>query len=192
MSTLFTADEIARLGRPHVARAWFVELDLPAGLQRFHSSYGTVVVGGHEWRGVSDPVSGPIVAMENVEQPTFGQAAAVTITLSGVNREFLQSVHSSARDVEGRRAEIYWAAFDGETQEVIIGLKKLFPRGRMSAPSIKWGGMGVRTMSLTIESLWSSQNFPPAGKWNGAGQRRRYPGDLGLDYVGVKVEENWV
>ncbi|RYG99558.1 MAG: transcriptional regulator, partial [Alphaproteobacteria bacterium] len=30
---------------------------------------------------------------------------------------------------------------------------------------------------------------PFGGRWTSADQRRRYPGDKGLDYVGVKVTE---
>ena len=44
-------------------------------------------------------------------------------------------------------------------------------------------------MTVTLESIFSSQNYAFGGKWNGADQRRRYPGDKGLDFVGVKVTE---
>ena len=191
MSAIFSPIEAEKLARPHVARAWFVALHLPTGLLRLHSGVGRVNVGGYEWRGVTDPIGGRLVSIQGVEEPAFGQAAAVSITLTGITQAFLQSFHSNARVMEGAEAEIYWAAFDAETQEVIIGLKKLFPHATISAPAIQWSGLGTRTVSLTIESIWSSQNFAPGGKWNSADQKRRYPGDLGLDFVGVKVEENW-
>lgn len=192
MTAIFTEAEIALLAAPHVARAWFVMLDLPSGVSRLHSGVGRVQAGGYEWRGVTDPIGGRLLSIDGVEEPAFGQAAAITLTLTGANRDFLRSVDIAAREIEGRSADVYWAAFDGETQQLIVGLKKLFGRGRMSAPSLQWQGIGLRTVSLTIESLWSSQNFPPGGRWNGAGQRRRFAGDLGLDFVGVKIEENWI
>lgn len=187
---IFTQDDLARLSAPHVARAWFLELDLPDGLERLHNGTGRVTVGGREWRGVSDPTSGQLVSLSSVEEPRFGQAVAVNVTLSGANKAFLQSVHATRREIEGRRADLFWAAFDGETGEVLIQPKKLFP-GKMSSPVIQWQGVGIRTVSLTIESIWSGDNFPFGGRWNDADQRRRYAGDKGLQYVGVKVQEQW-
>lgn len=179
------------LARPHISRAWFAALDLVQGISYLHSGTGRVTIDGVEWRGVSDPLSGRLVGISQVEEPAFGQASAVTLTLSGANREFIQSVHATAREIEGRQADIYWAAFDGESQTIILGLKKLFPRGRMTSPAIHWTGINQRTVSVTIENIFASQNFPPGGRWNHAGQLQRYPGDLGLEYVGVDISETW-
>lgn len=179
------------LARPHVARAWFARLDLPSGVAHLHSGTGRVTIAGQEWVGVSDPIRGQLVSVSQVEEPAFGQAAAVTVTLGGANKEFIQSVHATAREIEGREAEISWAAFDGETQEILIGLKKLFPRGRMTSPSIQWSGIGRRTVSITIENIFSAQNFAPGGRWNSTGQQQRYPGDLGLEFIGVAISESW-
>lgn len=191
MSVLFSAEEIDALGAPHVARAWFAMLDLPSGVARLHSGAGRIMAGGFEWRGVSDPIGGRLVSLAGVEEPAFGQAAAVTITLTGADRSFLQSVHATRRQIEGRPANIYWCAFDGETQKPLMELKGLFTRGRMSSPSLQWSGLGARTVSLTVENIWAAQNFAPGRKWNPADQQRLYPGDKGLDYVGQKVSENW-
>lgn len=189
MSAVFSPTDIERLARPHVARAWFAELDLPSGLARLHNGVGRVSVGGYEWLGVTDPLGGRMVAVTGVEEPVFGQAAAVMITLTGANKAFLQSVHATARQIEGRDASIYWAAFDGETQQILIEPKLLFPRGKMTAPAIQWTGIGVRLVTLTIESIWSAKNFAPGGRWNAADQKRRYPGDRGGEFIGVTVSE---
>ena len=186
---LFSKDDMEKLSGPHVARCWFAELDLPSGFQRVHNGVGRVTVGGYEWRGVSDPISGVLVSVDAVEDPRFGQAAAVTIVLSGVNVAFWKSVKADARDLEGRDANLYWGAFDPETGENIM-FKKLLP-GKMSAPTLTRQGIGVRYVGLTIESFWQAQNFPFGGRWNGADQRRRYPGDKGLDLVGQQVAETW-
>jgi hypothetical protein len=186
---LFSSTDMDKLSAPHIARAWFAELNLPSGFQRVHNGVGRVTVGGYEWRGVSDPVSGALVSIEAVEDPRFGQAAAVNIVLSGVNATFWKSVKQDARDLEGRSANLYWGAFDQETGENIM-FKKLLP-GKMSAPSLHRQGIGVRFVGLTIESFWQAQNYPFGGRWNGADQRRRYPGDKGLDLVGVEVAEQW-
>lgn len=186
---IFSESDIAFLRRPHIARAWFVELHLPDGLWRLHNGVGRKTVGGKEWRGVSDPGGRQLVSISAVEDPRFGQAAKVDIVLSGVNAVFLRSVKDKARQTEGVKADLYWCAFDQETQEVWSGsLKKLFP-GYLSAPKRQSQGIGLRTVSFTVETLWQSQNYPFGGKWSPADQERRYPGDKGLNFVGVKVTE---
>jgi hypothetical protein len=187
---IFNDADLDKLSRPHVARAWFLEMDLPAGVSRLHNGTGRVVLDGFEWRGVTDPIGSQLVDIDAVEEPRFGQASAVKVTLSGANRAFFASVHANARDIEGRDALLYWAAFDAETQEVIIGPKLLFP-GKLSSPTLRWAGLGLRTVSVTIESIWSSQNYSFGGRWTDADQRRRYPGDKGLQYVGISVAEQW-
>ena len=188
---VFTEAELDWLARPHIARAWFHDLDLPTGHAYLHNGTGRITIGSHEWRGVTDPVGGQIVSMGNVEEPRFGQAVAVDVTLSGANKDFFKSVHASARAIEGRRGDLYWAAFDAETATIWPrGLVRLFP-GKITSPLLQWQGIGGRTVSITLESIWSSQNYAVGGKWQGADQRRRFPGDKGLDFVGVKVSENW-
>lgn len=189
MSNLFSEADRAFLRRPHIARAWFAEIFLPSTTIRMHSGSGRVTVGGYEWRGVTDPSGSQMVSLGAVEDPRFGQAAKVDIVLSGVNAAFLRSVKDAAREIEGRPANVYWCAFDQETGDAWAGgLKKLFP-GKLSSPAMRWAGSGIRTVSFTIEGPWQSQNFQFGGKWNPADQRRRYPGDKGLDFVGVKVQE---
>lgn len=187
------ATDLEKLSGPHVARNWFLELDLPSGASYLHSGVGRYTIESKEWRGVSDPIGGRLVSLEGIEEARFGQATAITVTLSGANREFLKSVHDTARQLEGRPANLYFAVFDTETAELLLGLKRMFP-GKMTAPEIAWGGVGIRTVSLTIESRWAGQNYPFLGKWTPAGQRKRYPGDppdKGLDFVGVETTEKY-
>ncbi|KPF47064.1 hypothetical protein [Rhizobium sp. AAP43] len=186
---IFSEADRAFLRRPHIARAWFVELQLPSGTWRLHNGVGRKTVGGVEWRGVSDPGGRQLVSLSAVEDPRFGQAAKLDIVISGVNVDFVRSVKDQARLIEGAPADVYWCAFDQETQEVWSGgLKKLFP-GYLSSPRRQSQGIGIRTVSFTIETLWQSQNFVFGGAWTDAAQQMRYPGDKGLQYVGVKVTE---
>lgn len=188
---VFSPAELDWLARPHVARAWFLEMDLPSGVVNLHNGTGRIEINGKTWRGVTDPIGGQLVSLQGIEEPRFGQAVAVNVTLSGANREFFKSVHATARQIEGRRADLFFVVFDGETGQVWPrGLVRLFP-GKLTAPSLQWQGIGIRTVSVTIESIWSSQNYSFGGKWNDADQQRRYPGDKGLQFVGVKVSENW-
>lgn len=185
-----TAEDGEVLSGPHVARAWFLDIELLNGAGKFHNGIGRISVGGVEWRGITDPAGGQVVSIEAVETPRFGQAAAVVVTIASPSVEFFKSVREHARAIEGKRADLYWAAFDPETEQLRLGLNKLFP-GKISAPLLGRNAAGQRTISITVECKWQSQNFPFGGKWNPADQRRRYPGDKGLDFVGVDIFENW-
>ncbi|MGP9819173.1 transcriptional regulator [Salinarimonas sp. NSM] len=182
---------LAKLRSPHVARALLARLDLPSGEARLHSGAGPLYLDGEEWTGVTDPEGGQLLFVGQIDEPTFGTAAAVTLTLTGANREFFRSVHATAAEVEGRSAVLYWCAFDMETGEIIIPPKPLFPRGLMTAPSLEWAGIARRIVALTLESVWHGFRFSPGGRWNAQAQLERWPGDKGGQFIGVKVEENW-
>ncbi len=185
----FSQADMDWLSGPHVSRAWFGVFDFPTGVQYLHNGVGRVTVEGQEYVGVTDPVAGVLVGISAVEDPRFGQAAKVDIVLGGVNAEFYRSVKAHARGIEGRSATLRFAAFDPETGQLKL-FKNLFP-GKMSAPTLHRQGVGTRYVGLTVESFWEAQNFPFGGKWNYADQLRRYPGDKGLQFVGVKVSEKW-
>jgi len=187
---VFSATDLDVLQRPHVARAYFLEADLPSGMAYFHNGVGTETVGGKDWRGVTDDIGPQMVQISSITEPRFGTASALQIVLSGANIAFFNSMFATGRQLEGRDATLYWACFDGETKEILIGLRRLF-RGKMSAPRLRWKGIGLRTVSLTLESIWEAQNYPFGGRWNDADQQRRYAGDKGLIYVGQDVQEQW-
>lgn len=186
---LFSDDDLARLAGPHVSRCWFGEFDLPSGFARLHSGVGTLTVAGYEWRGVSDPVGGQMVSISPVEDMRFGTAPKIDIIVASVSSAFFASVKADARAIEGRDANIYFGVFDGEDGSELM-FRKLFP-GTMTAPSLHRSGVGTRYIRLGVESFWEAQNYPFGGRWNPADQRRRVPGDKGLDFIGVKVSEQW-
>lgn len=186
-----SADELAFLRRPHVARAWFAELHLPSGISRVHPGVGNFIIDGHEWRGVSDPMAhggGQLVYINAVEDPRFGQAVSVEIVISGANRDFIRYIHENAGSIEGVAANLYWAAFDADSGTAPFGMHKPFP-GLLSAPAIQWEGSGVRTVGFTIESVWLSQDDPYGGTWSYTGQLKRFPDDEGGEFIGIKVNE---
>jgi len=188
---LFTTDEAARLKGPHIGRGWFAEIQLASGTWYLHNGVGTVTHAEHDWRGVSDPLGGTLAAVEEAEEDRFGQAVAVRVLLAGVNAAFWASVKLEARGMEGRPAKLYWALIDPEDGTIGI-FKSLFPMGcRISTPRLHHEGIGTRYVAITFEGFWQSQNYPFGGRWNDADQRRRFPGDKGLQYAGSDVHEQW-
>ena len=190
MSETFSQTDLNKLAGLHVGRGWFLEIDLPDGWLYLHSGFGRTTIDSKEWRGVSDPLSGRLVSMNNIEEARFGQATAIQITLSGVNREFFQSVYTNRASLEGRPANLYFLTRDPETQETLISLKRVFD-GLLSSPELIWENVGTRFVTITLESVWSGQNYPAVGRWSPSGQRKRYPSDRGLDLVGTKTAEQY-
>lgn len=185
---IFSEADFYRLSAPHIARAWFAEIDLPSGIKRLHNGVGDVPAGGHLWTGITDPIGGQLVGIDQVEDPRFGQAPTVVIMIGGITLDFWREIKQTAREMEGRRCDIFWAEFDAETGEIGVTLKKLFP-GRITSPSLHKSGPAIRSAAITIESMWQSQNYPFGGRWNATDQQRRYPGDLGGQFIGVKTQE---
>lgn len=189
MTTLPSAADLVALEAPHVARATFVDVQLASGRRRFHSGVGTVTIGGHEWEGVNDPFGGQLVSIGQIVEPRLGEAPSIDVVFSGANREWFRQL--ATETIEGTPCDVYWAMFDGETGEVILDLRLLF-RGRLSAPTLSRVGLALRDVSVTIESVYVGLQYPvPEMEWTTASQRRRYPGDRGLDWLGSDLIEVW-
>lgn len=188
--SIYTEDDLAALGRPHVQRAWFCETELPMGLRRLHTGMGPIEIGGNEWQGVSDPFGGQLIGVGSVEEPEFGQASAVDVVISGANREFLRQMWVDRHDIEGVRADLFVAMFDAESGDPVVPLRRWFP-GKLTAPKFSIVGANVRFIGMKIVSPFEGLNFPETGSmWSPAGQRARYPGDAGLDLItGPIIEE---
>lgn len=183
----FTTDEMARLAGPHVRRAWFAHIDLPSGERRLHTGMGPVTIGGYTWDGISDPFGGQLVGIGTVEEPEFGAAPYVDIVMSGASQTFLKQVWDDREEVEASTCDLYFAVFDAETGEVLISLKKLFP-GKLSGLRFHFGQNTVRTINLKVVTPSEGRNFPTTqAEWSPAGQRRRYPGDKGLDQINSDI-----
>jgi hypothetical protein len=192
MSALFTQAEIDDLGDAgNIARAWFLRMQAVGGGPDIllHNGCGKFTYQGETWNGVEDPIGGRIVSISGVEEPQFGQASSVSIVMSGADIEFVRYMRVIRNSLEGLQCDIYWALFDDNEKILLGGMKRLYPRGRISTPSFSLAGIATRQVSLTIENIWSGMNFPSGRRWNATDQQQLYPGDKGFDYAGVKVIE---
>jgi hypothetical protein len=51
-------------------------------------------------------------------------------------------------------------------------------------------GAAIRFIQLKIASVFEGLNFPAVDSaWSPSGQRARYPGDKGMDYINAKIIE---
>lgn len=185
----FTADDLDKLSRLHVQRAIFARVQFPSGERRLHTGLGKVVVGGEEWEGVTDPFGGQMVSLDAIEEPWFGHAPAIDVVISGANRQWLKQMWDDWDTLDGVQCDLYFAVFDAETGETLIGLKPLF-EGRLTAPRFSFLGATIRFVQAKIVSVFEGLNFPSVdAAWSPAGQRKRYPGDKGLDLINAKIIE---
>lgn len=188
---IFSAADLDALSGPHVSQAWFADVQFPEGRRRLHTGMTPVTIGGYEWEGVSDPFGGQMVSLTGMEEPAFGQAVAVDIMFSGANRDFFKACFDTRLTIEGTPCDLYYATFDGETGDVLIGLKKLFP-GKLTAPRFSITGTSIRAVSYRVVSPGEGLNFPETNtNWSTAGQRARYPGDKGLDEISNDIIEEF-
>jgi len=189
MPVLFSSTDREVLKRPHVGQSIHVDLDHPTlGMLRFHGGVGRVTANGQVWKGVSSPDGRQMAQVGMVSARRFNQAVAVEIAISGANAEFMSEIKTTARSMEGRAANVYFAIFDAETQQELLW-RKVLP-GFMTAPRLVWEGVGTRLVLLTIESEDQAKNFSTVEKWSPAGIRKRYGADVkGLDFMGVDVKE---
>lgn len=190
MSVPFTTEEIEQLSSPSVTRAKFAELHFPSGTHYYHSGVGNRVIDGHEWIGMTSPLYPGVVAdISGIRKEVFSESAAATLILSGAVDGYIRTITDSRRDIEGRRASIYWGLFDQETQKLIGSLRPSIRNGLMT--SIKWTRTGIdtRIITLTVENSLSSLGFKPGHKWSSAGHRELHPGDGAMDYVGMQIIE---
>lgn len=187
----FSESDLEALSALHVQRAFFAHMVLPSATRRVHNGMGPTTIGGYEWEGVSDPYGGQLVGIDSIEEPQFGQASAIDIIISGANLTFLKSMWDDRAASEGVQCDVYFATFDAETGEVLVGLKKIFP-GKISAFSFPFIGPSARAVKFKIVSAWEGMNFTKIdSEWSPAGQRRRYSGDKGLDFIAANIVEEF-
>jgi hypothetical protein len=190
MTQTFTAGDVQVLRAPHVGIAHFLRIDWPSGVKRYHDGAGRAFIGGFEWEGVSDPFGNRLAFMQQADFPQLGTAPAYQVVIIGADVAFMKYVHNNARVIEGTTCQLYMAAIDGETGEEGLPLRSLI-KGKLTAARNFWSGIGERAVTITIEGPNQAKNFSYDGKWTSAGQRRRYPGDAGGDFIGQNVSEMW-
>jgi len=169
----------------HIRRVWLADVHLPTGRRRLHTGGGPLLIDGVEWEGVNDPFGAQLVGLGQVEEPEFGQAPAVDVVISGVNREFLKAIWDMRYEIEGAQCDLYFITFDVETGEPREAMETLFP-GKLTGLALQLIGTSVRAISMKVVSPFEGLNFPETRfMWSPAGQRDRYAGDAGMDFIGA-------
>lgn len=182
---------LAELVKPHVAQNWLVAIRYPEGMRYYHDGWGTITTAGQNWSGVNDPAGSQIIAISQIRRQTLGQAPYVDIVIAAATPGFVRSYWTRRGSFEGAQCDLYYRTVNQETGEELIPPRLVFP-GKLTAGRIKRTGQNYRSLAFKVVSRGEGLNFPAAlGDWSPAGQRARYPGDLGLDFMESDIVEVW-
>ncbi|QJR01147.1 hypothetical protein HH800_02385 [Sphingobium yanoikuyae] len=154
-----------------------VHIDLPDPVFAVTGN-ATIHYAGEEWSAI-----GGLGQIDTIGEGTDGSSVGVTATLYQVPSEFRDDVADQA--VRGCLYELYVGALDAGYRNV-IGFKNLW-KGRLDTYDILDAGETI-TVTAGGESRMRDQRRPAIKRFTDWWQQRKYPGDLGFQYVSRMVE----
>ncbi len=178
----------AKLEGREIGVATLVEMSFRSGVALVWTGRGDLQAAGATWKGVGD-----LVRISDVTPIVDLSAAQLTLTLSGDMPEMLRIIELSAsgmEEVEGRYIRLWMQFFDvsggafARLDEPVIAFV-----GTMR--NIRWvlEGAGMFHASLISESPFVGRRQAANGLLTDAEQKRRFPGDKGLEFVSTVAEQ---
>lgn len=153
---------------------WFT-----SGTAYYWDGFGDLNAHSHTWRG-----AGALVTRSEIPFGIDDEAGDLTLTLSGVDATVVSMVRASEAEIY-HRPILIWGQFFGEDLQIPVsgGDRWLIYRGTMDVPTYGISSFDTRTIAIPCESEWSDRNTAKNSLFSDADQKRRYPGDRGLEYV---------
>jgi hypothetical protein len=163
------------VAQPNVAAVIFVEMDFASGFLRLNTSgYDLPGPGGNTYQGV-----GQIGEIQAIREAEGGEISGLAFSISGVPSSYITTV--LAEQYQGRACNVY------------VGFLDLPAYTMTDAPVAEWSGRmdvlsiqddsGTSKISVTAEHELFDFDRPLAVMWSDEEQQRRFPGDLGLQYI---------
>jgi hypothetical protein len=159
-----------------VNRAALVQLDFTSGTKYLFEGLGILQTAGQDWLGF-----GHLVRVTGMEQASRGNAPVATFTLSGVDREFVNYASNSASEVKGRPLTVF-AQFLADRMQPLDSPLAVYT-GEMDVMRFSAQGPRERSITVTVESLFSDRASAPYSFLTDVDQKARYPGDRGLEFA---------
>ena len=177
------AEIISLLSMTSVRSAWLIHLDFLNAPMRIWEGTGLLTTkDGKEWAGLGE--LGTVTGLE----AAIGTAAPVAnFTLSGVDKSLMAQAVDTATQVTGRDATVYGQFFDDDFKP--FGGVFAIWSGIMDQMTYSADGPTDRTINLSVEGLWTRRGRPAFGLYTDRDQRRRYPGDRGLEQVSALINK---
>lgn len=163
------------------------EVGFASGTAYYWDGFGDLAAYTHTWLG-----RGQLVQRSEIPFGVDDEAGSITLTLSGVDDTIVSAVRAAESEFYGRPIVI-WGQFFDEALALSGGRFQLFT-GTMDVPSYGGEGSTDRHVSIPCEGEWSDRNGAEFEFFSHGSQLRRYPGDLGLEYVyryNAGVKRKW-
>jgi hypothetical protein len=157
-----------------VKRTVAVELDFDSGILYACGAPFNIVIGGHTYIGL-----GQLGSITAVEESADVQASSLTLTLTGIPRTYVST--AMTENYQNRAAIISEVLLDISTEAVLASPVVLF-KGRMDTMTVALDAT-IATVSVSCTNRLANWERPKNAMYSDEEQRRRYPGDLGLQYA---------
>lgn len=158
---------------------FLVKCEFASGTTRVWTGTGTISYASEDYLGL-----GHLLGVDLPEEASDGAANGATLTLSGVDSSWNSLVYNE--NYQGRACSIFY----GELTDagVLIADPILIFKGVMDVMTVV-DGRQTSNISLTVERRTLDPR-PVGGRYDHQDQLRRYPGDLGLQYMaGIQEKE---
>lgn len=155
-----------------------VALYLDSGTVRCNSSDRTVTWSGDTYLGV-----GRLGSITAIQETTTLQTQSVRLTMSGIPADYISMVW---QEIYQDRAVKIWLALLDENY-VIVADPILQWDGLIDQMSMQIGESAI--VSVTTNDKMIRWETPQVHRYTDADQQRRFPGDLGCQFIAQAVEK---
>lgn len=144
-----------------------------------------LISGGKTWKGL-----GNIASIDGLDQAATLESSAMTFTLSGVEKPdtgttFASIAKNSDRANYARRlVTVYIQFFDEDWQKLDdpFAIKAAIMSNMLMSRSRTSNGF-LRTVNLQANNIFYGRGVAPAAFYTDRDQQKRYPGDLGMQFI---------
>ncbi len=179
--SIFPATIKAALGGATVKMSYLVLFDFDGEPVRVWTGFGRITSGGYTWEGI-----GALASITGLEQAVNGEAPQATFTVAAIDPDIIrltrEEFKTKARD---RLARVYLQFHNDANDKPLTLYDAPYAiwSGRMKAAAFDIKSDGTREVSVMCESLFSLRSRPVVSQYTDADQQRRFPGDLGFNFV---------
>lgn len=181
----FTPDQVALLeaNRDTVEAVMCLELQFSDGTVRICSAPRTRVIAGETWQGAGyvDGAGNPgsWVEASPVRRTSVFAAEPVTYRVAATTASIASAILHDVDKYRGRKAIRYVQLF---AAGVPVGPLTVLHTGRMQDARGR-EDVEYSYVELVVESRFSNRNQQPVGTYTDTDQKRRHPGDRGLELI---------
>jgi len=171
--------------------AHLVEFSFKTQYRRvWNGSYPLTTPDGKRWFGIRK-----LGSIEGLDDDGNLTANAMKFSLSGVDARFLGLVKlalaESKAEYVGRLVRVYNCFFDADWQVLDAPVARaagLMDRIYVERAQNRDDGSSRRVITITAQNIFYGRGIPPAGYFTDTDQKRRSPGDRGLEPVSAQQE----